>query len=207
MIVKTFFTDGFVRAITTNLSKFEDLFVVSSFSAFQYRESKKKPAAIAQELGVRYLLSGDVRPGSERLVINAQLTDARSGKALWAERYDTPRTGVFDLQDELSARIAATLVESLERNARQQAKSSDPRNLTAYELLLRGTNPKVERQALVEAIGLIEEAIELDPNYAGAYASLASHHLTLWRHSLAEDLDAALRQARAAATPRRRARP
>lgn len=195
-----YFTDGFTKAITTNISKFEDLFVISSFSAFKYRGSEKQPRVIADELGVHYLLTGDVRPGPDKILINAQLTDAHSGKALWAERYDARRTDVFDLQDDLSAKIAATLVERMETVTTRRARSADRARLNAYELLLRAANPKVEKDALYEAIHLIEQAVRIDPDFSRAYAEMAENYMLLWRHSLSDDHDATLRKARAVAT-------
>ena len=74
---QAYFTDGITKAVSTNISRFEDLFVISSFSAFKYRNTEKHPTEIARELGVRYLLTGDVQPGQDKLVINAQLTDVK----------------------------------------------------------------------------------------------------------------------------------
>ncbi|MCP5082559.1 MAG: hypothetical protein GY948_12790 [Alphaproteobacteria bacterium] len=197
---QAYFTDGFTKAITTNISRFEDLFVVSSFSAFKYRNSKKPPAEIARELGVRYLLTGDVQPGQDELIINAQLTDVSDGKSLWAERYDAPRADIFEMQNKLSAKIAGTLVQRVESAMFRQARSANFTDLNAYELVLRAANAKVEKTALIESLGLIEQAIKLDPSSAGVHAQLANSYLLLWRHSLTDDPDEMLRRARSAAT-------
>ncbi len=197
---QAYFTDGFTKAITTNISRFEDLFVVSSFSAFKYRDSKKLPAQIARELGVRYLLTGDVQPGRDKLIINAQLTDVNDGKSLWAERYEAPRADIFEMQGKLSAKIAGTLVQRVESDTTRRAQSANFTDLNAYELVLRASNVKVEKTALIESLGLIEQAIKLDPSSPGAHAQLANSHLMLWRHSLTNDPDEMLRRARSAAT-------
>ncbi len=197
---QAYFTDGFSRAITTNLARFTDLFVISSFSSFKFRSSKESADDIARKLKVRYLLTGDVQPGAERVVINAQLIDAQNGKSLWAERYATPRKNILQVQDELSAKIAATLVERLEAATTRKARASTQTALNAYELLLRAAHPKIEKEALVEANVLIEQAIKLAPNFASAHAELAQNYLMLWRHSLSDDHPGALRNARAAAT-------
>lgn len=196
---QTYFTDGFSRAITTNISKFADLFVVSSFSAFKFRNSAESAEKIARKLGVRYLLTGDVQPGAERLVINAQLIDAANGKSLWAERYAAPRTEILRLQDDLTAKIASTLAEKLETETTRQARANSQTALNAYELLWRAAHPKIEKDALLEANGLIEQALKLNPGFASAHAELANNYLLLWRHSLTHDHDAMLRKARAAA--------
>lgn len=193
---QAYFTDGFTKAITTNISKFEDLFVVSSFSAFQFRDTEKPPKEIAQELGVRYLLTGDVQSGGDALRVNAQLIDADTGTALWAERYALPRSDVFDLQDDLSGKIAGTLIEQIEASARTVERT----NMSAYDLVLRAVFTSISKEGLLSNIAMLERAILLDPDYSRAYAELSDRYLLLWRHSLADDLDDALRKARAAGT-------
>ncbi len=198
-VSQAYFADGIVKAITTNLSKFEGLFVVSSFSAFQYRSNQDPPDQIAEALGVRYLLSGDVQTGPDQILINAQLTDAVDGTSLWSQSYTAPRTDVFKLQEDLSARIASTLVERVETATSQWARTRTADDLTAYELILRSESPKIEREALNEAIALLEQAIALSPEMTIAHSLKAQNYLMLWRHSLAIDLDEALRQARVSA--------
>ncbi|WP_029061532.1 winged helix-turn-helix domain-containing protein [Labrenzia sp. DG1229] len=196
---QAFLTDGVSKSITTNLSRFEGLFVVSSYSAFQYRSSKKLLKEIASDLGVRYLLTGDVQPGQEQLSITAHLTDTTDGKVVWAEEYTLSRTDVLAVQNELSARIATTLVQRVEVATSQWARSVTPEDLTAYELVLRSEPPSVDRDGLNAANELLDRAIALSPGFTLAHSLKAKNDLLLWRHSLAKDLDEALRQARASA--------
>lgn len=193
---RAYFIDGFTKAITTNISKFEDLFVVSSFSAFKFRDTEKRPAEIAQQLGVRYLLTGDVQPGEDVLRVNAQLADASNGTTIWAERYEVPRADIFDVQDDLSGRIAATLIDRVEAAARGVERTSP----SAYDLVLRAKFTSISKEALQANIEKLERAIVLDPNYSRAYSALSDRYLLLWRHSLADDPDVALNRARTAAT-------
>ncbi|MEP1208438.1 MAG: winged helix-turn-helix domain-containing protein [Rhizobiaceae bacterium] len=197
---QAFFTDGVSKSIMANLSKFEGLFVVSSHSTFQYRDSNKPPKDIATELGVRYLLSGDVQYRADLLLIRAVLTDIADGKAVWAEDYTVPRTGVLNVQDEVSARIATALVEKVEVTTSRWAKSVTPEHLSAYELVLRSEPPPITRDGLNRANALLDRAIALNPNFSLAYSLRAKNDLMLWRHSLAEDLDAALHKARSSAS-------
>jgi len=196
---QAYFTDGISKAITTNLSKFEGLFVVSSYSAFKYRSSEEPLNKIAQELGVRYLLSGDVHAGQEQILIDAQLTDTADGKVVWAERYTTSRVGVFELQHNLSSRIASTLVERVETATSQWAKSTTTADLTAYELALRSEPVLVNREGLHQANELLDQAIALSPNFSFTHSLRAKNYLLLWRHSLAIDLEEALQEARLSA--------
>ena len=196
---QAFFTDGVSKSIAANLSRFEGLFVVSSHSAFQYRDSDEPPEDIAADLGVRYLLSGEVQHGGDLLLIRAILTDTSNGQSVWAEDFTVPRTGVLDVQSEVSARIATMLVERVEVTTSRWAKSVTPEDLTAYELVLRSEPPPITRDGLNAANALLDRAIRLSPNFPLAYSLRAKNDLMLWRHSLAEDLDAALHQARGSA--------
>jgi len=197
---QAYFTDGISKAITTNLSKFDGIFVVSSYSAFKFRNSDEALDKIAENLDVRYLLSGDIQLGQQQILINAQLIDTVDNKVIWAERYKTPRKGVFELEEELSSKIASTLVERVEIETSQWAKSTTLSDLTAYELVLRSEPPPIDRTGLNQANQLLDQAIALSPNFAVAHALRAKNYLMLWRHSLAIDLDEALQQARLSAT-------
>ena len=189
---QAYFTDGFTKAITTNISKFEDLFVVSSFSAFKYRGSDKSLAQIARDLGVRYLLTGDVQPGKDVLRINAQLTDASNGTSLWAERYKAARADIFDLEDDLSGKIAGTLIDRIEASGRTVERTT----LSAYDLVLRAAFTNINKETLLADIEKLERAVQLDPKFSRAHSRLSETYLLLWRHSLADDLDNALQRAR-----------
>ena len=95
-----YFADGISEDIITELSRYPDLFVFARNSSFTYR------GKVARELGVRYVLEGSVRRAGKRIRINAQLIDARSGKHLWAQRYDRDLEDLFDIQDEITQSIA-----------------------------------------------------------------------------------------------------
>ena len=196
---QVFFTDGVSKSITANLSRFEGLFVVSSHSAFQYRDSDKPPSEIAGDLGVRYLLSGDVEYGGELMLIRAVLTDTSNGQALWAEDFTAPRTGVLGVQNEVSARIATMLVQQVEVATSRWARSVTSEDLSAYELALLSEPPPITLDGLSGANALLDRAIELSPGFPLAHSLRAKNDLLLWRHSLAEDLDAALQSARTSA--------
>ena len=189
---QAYFTDGFTKAITTNISKFEGLFVVSSFSAFKYRDTEKPLAQIARELGVRYLLTGDVQPGREMLRINAQLTDVSDGTSIWSERYQAPRSDIFEMEDDLSGKIAGTLIDRIEASARAVERTS----LGAYDLFLRAVFTNIKKETLLADIEKLQRAVTLDPKFSPAHSRLSETYLLLWRHSLADDPDHALRRAR-----------
>ncbi len=102
-----YFTDGITEDITTELSRFRDLFVISSLSSFTYREKMTPVQRVGRELGVHYVLEGSVRRAGSRIRITAQLTDASTGQHLWAERYDRDFGDIFDVQAHNGRRVRA----------------------------------------------------------------------------------------------------
>ena len=193
---QTYFAEAMTKAITANVSKFEGLFVVSSYTAFQYSDADKPVKQIARELGVRYLFTGEVFPSPNQLTVIAQLTDGKTGHAIWAEQIKVPRKDVFLVQEDLSAKLTTSLVSQVEIATERLSWQRERTNLNAYELLLRADLPKIERQTLNDGIILLQNAVELDPKFAWAYALIGKYYMFLWRHSLAQDLDDALEQAR-----------
>ncbi|MBX2870151.1 MAG: winged helix-turn-helix domain-containing protein [Acidiferrobacterales bacterium] len=193
---QTYFAEAMTKAITTNVSKFEGLFVVSDYSAFKYRDTDISTQQIAEELGVRYLFAGGVLPGPEKLRVDAQLIDGETGRVVWAEQFKVPRKDVFLVQEELSAKLATSLVSQVEIATEQLSWQRERTNLNAYELLLRADLPKIERHTLNEGIALLQNAVEIDPNFSQAHALIGHYYMLLWRHSLAKDLELALTSAR-----------
>ncbi len=193
---QTRFAHAMTKAITANISKFDGLFVVSSHSAFQYQETDKPVVQIASELDVRYLFLGEVLAGLNQLKVSAQLIDGETGQTVWAEQFDVPKDDVYLVQEDLSAKLATTLVAQVEITTEKQSWQRERTNLNAYELLLQADFPKVERQSLNEGIALLQNVVELDPKFARAHALIGRYYLMLWRHSLAEDPDLTLSQAR-----------
>jgi len=179
-----YFADGITDDLTTDLSKLSDLFVISRNSAFAYKGKVVKVRDVAEELGVRYVLEGSVRRAGDRVRINVQLVDALDGKALWAERYDRGLTDIFELQDDITGRIADAL--RVEFAAAVDQPASEPHQTEsseAYDLVLRARKllTRFDRKSADEARGLLEQAIELDGGYARAYGLLAHYYLDLWR--------------------------
>ena len=164
------FVDGLTEDLITDLSRGGGLFVIASHSAFAYKGRREDVRRIARELGVRYLLEGNVRRAAGRVRINAQLIDAIEGGHLWAERFDRSLEDVFAVQDEVTGKI----VEALAGRLRASPARNRPANLAAYELCVRA-RPLAMQTALAarEAVSLLERAIALDPNYAEAHRWLA----------------------------------
>jgi adenylate cyclase len=178
--------DGITEDLTTSLSKFADLLVIAQGSAFRYKSRPNEPREVGRELGVRYLLQGSVRDLGEQLRITAQLVDAANDKQIWAEQYDRKPSDIFALQDEVTRKIAVTLVAHLTKSEIDRALRKPPSNLAAYEAYLRGNallrNMERERAKVIAAKALYEQALAADPRYAPAVHGLANAYFLLWSH-------------------------
>ena len=104
-----YFVDGVTESLTTDLSRISGSFVIARNTAFTYKGKHVDVKQIGRDLGVRYVLEGSVQRGGNRLRINVQLIDAETGNHLWAERFDKPVADLFDMQDEIVARLANAL--------------------------------------------------------------------------------------------------
>jgi adenylate cyclase len=174
---QAYFSDGITEDIITELSRFRNLFVVARNSSFAYKNRDTKIHEIAQELGVKYVLEGSIRKAGNRVRINAQLVEASTGNHLWAERYDRELGDIFAVQDELTRTIVATLVGRLDKAGVARAIRKQTDILTAYDYVLRGNelSNRNTREDNVVAKQLYQTAVQLDPQYARAYARLANN--------------------------------
>jgi adenylate cyclase len=188
-----YLADGIVEDIITELSRFSELLVIARNSSFQYKGKAADIRQVGRELGVRYVLEGSVRRAGDRLRISAQLIDAVSGAHRWAERYDRTLEDVFVVQDELVSTIVAILAAHLRRAETERLRSKPPNSWQAYDYYLRAVDALASFYASFKVDGLYEtrrllhEAIAVDPNYASAYAVLATTHLAVWVNPLDRD--------------------
>jgi adenylate cyclase len=169
------FADGMTEDLITDLSKISGLFVVARNSSFIYKGQGADVRKVAEELGVRYVLEGSVRRAGDKVRINAQLIDSQTGGHLWADRYDGSVDNVFELQDEVSAKVVEALSVQLTRGEADSLKRVHTSNLEAYELYIRARAtpyPPVPNR-INSAREMFEQVIEMDPNFAGGYAGVA----------------------------------
>ena len=173
-----YFADGLVEDIITALSRFKSLFVIARNSSFVYKGKPIDIKQVGRELGVRYVLEGSVRKSDSRLRITGQLIDATSGAHLWAEKFDGPMANVFELQDKVASHVAGVIDPLLLDTEIRRASEHPTSDLNAYNLYLRAM-PNIRawsRDAIMQAIGLLQQAVECDPRYGMALASLAFCH-------------------------------
>jgi adenylate cyclase len=177
-----YFSDGITEDLITDLSKLSGLFVIARNSVFTYKGKAVDIGEVSRKLGVRYIVEGSVRKAGNRVRINAQLVDATTGGHLWAERYDRELQDIFALQDEVTQKIVFALKIQLTPEEQARFRQAPTTNLDAYDSFLRGQAYlwRFTREANIQARQLFERAIELDPQYAGAYAFLGWTSLIEW---------------------------
>ncbi len=173
-----YFSDGISEDLTTALSRFDWLFVIARNSAFTYKGEAVDVKRVGRELGVRYVLEGSVRRAGDRVRINAQLVDAEAGRHVWAERFDRQMDDVFKLQDDIVARIAATVGPEITLAEIERARGKRPDTLDAWDHYLRAIAAyhRMTKDDVAAAISLLEKAIEVEPEFANAYALLGLCH-------------------------------
>ncbi|MDJ0958015.1 MAG: adenylate/guanylate cyclase domain-containing protein [Arenicellales bacterium] len=166
-----YFSDGITEDIITDLSKFQDLFVIASNTVFTYKGKPTNVKEVSKDLGVRYILEGSVQKTDRKVRVNAQLIDGGTGHHVWAERFVRDLEDLFALQDEIVSAIVGTLATQVDAVERERAMRKDTNDLAAYDYLLRGREyrSRATSAANAEARRLFQKAIELDPTYASAY--------------------------------------
>jgi len=167
-----YFADGMVEEIIIALSRMRWLFVIARNSSFTYKGRAIDVKQVGRELGVRYVLEGSVRKAGNRVRITGQLIDASTGVHLWADRFDGELENIFDLQDQVTANVASAIAPRLQDAEIERAKRKPTESLDAYDYFLRGMAAYHQwtKSANAEASELFLKAVELDPNFAAAYA-------------------------------------
>jgi adenylate cyclase len=170
-----YFSDGMTEDLITDLSRISGLAVISRTSTFAYKGQATDVRTIGKELGARYVVEGSVRKLGDRVRINAQLIDSHSGNHVWADRFDRSLADLFSLQDEVRGKIVQALKVKLSAQEEERLSHRLTESTQAYDLYLRGLQQEsfFTREANLESRRLFEQAIELDPEFAAAYASLA----------------------------------
>ena len=128
-----YFVDGVTESLTTDLSRIRGSFVIGRNTSFTYKGNAVDLKQIGRELNVRYILEGSVQRGGNRMRVNVQLIDAESGHHLWAERFDKPLADLFDMQDEIVARLAGALnTELVAAEALRAEQAANPDSIDLY---------------------------------------------------------------------------
>lgn len=169
-----FFADGMTEDIIGALSRVRDLFVISRSSSFVYKGRAIRAEDVARELGVRYTLEGSVRVAGDRVRVSAQLIDGLSGGHVWTERYEGDINDIFAVQDEITRNIALAMQVTLTQGESARLWEGQTKNLRAWGKMVQARNVFSRYTTIDTGIArkLLEEALLIDPNYAGAIAQL-----------------------------------
>jgi adenylate cyclase len=192
-----FFSDGITEDVIAALGRFSNLLVISKSSSFPFRNSTAAPAEIGRLLNARYLLDGSIRRSSNRVRVAVQLIEATTGRLVWSETYNSEIEDIFTVQDTIAKSVVGAAAVELTRFERERALAKPTSSLAAYEYVLRGRGEwsHETRESNDEAIDLFQRAIDLDPNYAEAYAALGGAYVEAvtsgWSEFRTEDLERA----------------
>jgi TolB-like protein/Tfp pilus assembly protein PilF len=187
-----YFSDGITEDILNSLSKISGLRVTSRTSVMRYKKTEKQVPEIARELNVRHVLEGSVRRDGNRVVISAQLIRADNDEHVWSDRYERNLTDIFAVQSEIAKTIADELNMRLSAADSRRLAVAPTRSVEAYDLYMKGRAEylKFTVRAGRSAIGLLREAISIDPNFALA-TSLLARAYSVFEYSDAAAADSA----------------
>jgi TolB-like protein len=172
------FVDGVTESLTTDLSRIRGSFVIGRNTAFTYKGKPVDLKQIGRELNVRYVLEGSVQRGGNRMRVNVQLIDAESGSHLWAERFDKPLADLFDMQDEIVARLAGALnVQLIAAEARRAEKASNSDSMDLYFEGMAWFNRGLTRDTLARARICFDRAIIANRDNVDALIGSARTHV------------------------------
>lgn len=179
-----YFSDGITEDVITDLSKVAALAIISRNSAFRYKGTHVDIPKVANELKVSHVLEGSVRKAGGRVRISAQLVDAQTNNHIWAERYDRDSSDIFALQDEISEAIVNALRLRLLPNEKKAIERRGTDNAEAHNLYLMArqtyvTGQESDARSAEAIVRLCTRTVEIDPNYAQAWALLAIGHMKL----------------------------
>jgi adenylate cyclase len=169
------FAHGVAEDIITALSRYPSLFVIARHSCFTYKNHTGDVKEVGRELGARYVLEGSLRKSHDRIRMTTQLVETDTGKHVWAERYDRDVADIFAVQDEIAEAVSTTIAPLIAGAEQHRAMRKPPGSLDAWAAYQRGlwyfgdTDP----EAYAMAQYYFQQAIDLDPSFAGSYSRLA----------------------------------
>jgi adenylate cyclase len=175
-----FFADGIAEDVTTALSRYPSLFVIARSSSVTYRGRAVDVKEVGRELGVRYVLEGSLRKSGDRIRVTAQLVEAKTGRHVWADRYDRDLADIFAVQDEIAQAVTTAIAPAIDQAERQRAMRKPPESLDAWAAYQCGlwhlSSATATGNELAEQF--LRQAIDHDANFAGGHTALAWALLT-----------------------------
>ncbi len=174
-----YFADGLTEDMITALAAWRSFPVIARNSTFAYKDQSRDVRKVGSELGARYVLEGSVRKSGNRLRITIQLIDATTGHHVWAEKFDRELDDIFELQDEITQRVAATVQPALGLAEQKRSMAKAAISLDAWDYYLRGMSLLHEytNDGNAQARDMFDRAIALDATYSLAFSGLAWSHV------------------------------
>jgi TolB-like protein/class 3 adenylate cyclase/TPR repeat protein len=195
------FVDGVTESLTTDLSRIRGAVVIARNTAFAYKGRRVDVKTVGRELNVRYVLEGSVQRGGKRMRVNVQLIDAETGNHLWAERFDKPLADLFDMQDEIVARLAGALnAQLVVAEARRAEQAPNPDSMDLYFQGLTWLNKGLTPDNLAQARSFFDRALSVDPGNVDALVGSAVADAREGANSFVTDPSAAFAAAEAKLT-------
>lgn len=190
-VEQDYFAEGIAEDIITGLSRVTQFFVIARNSTFAYKGKTIDVRQVGRELGVRYVLEGSVRKSGSRVRITGQLVDASTGHHIWADRFDGNLDDLFDLQDEITTSVIGAIQPSIRAAETGRSQRKRPDSFDAYDFYMQALPhvASLERKGNTKGIGLLEQALQLEPDYAAALAMAAWCHAQRCVYNWTEDPD------------------
>lgn len=193
-----YFSDGITDDLINDLSRYTGLRVVARRSAYIYKQRQSDIKTIARELGVNYVLDGNVRRDQDRLRVNVQLVNAATGVNIWAQRFDRHTRDIFQVQDDIRKNILDALSVTLTMAEQKRSQRRYTHSYEAYDLFLKGQASLITRASAEDsrkAQAYMEQAIALDEDFARAHAALSLIHAEAFRFDWSVDPEQTRQQA------------
>jgi TolB-like protein len=192
-----YFVDGMVDEVTNALSRFNSLFVIASSSTLTFKGKAIGAQEAAKQLGVRYVLEGNVQKAGNRVRISVKLIDAADGSQTWSNRFDDALDDVFKLQDKVALSVASVIEPTVQAAEARRAARRPTDSMGSYDLYLRAHALLQDNQSkanLLEALDLVNRAIAIDPDFGPALVLAASCHHGIFLYEWSDDPGANRRQ-------------
>jgi serine/threonine protein kinase/tetratricopeptide (TPR) repeat protein len=181
-----YLADGITESVINGMTQLPNMIVRPRNSVFRYQRGDIDPQAAGRKLDVEAVLTGQVAPRGDEIIISLQLIDVRGNRQLWGARYQRRFADLLTLQAEISQEVSDNLRQQFRRSDQQPTAKRNTDNIEAYRAYLRGRHfwNKRSREGFEKAIKYYDEAIAIDPNYALAHAGLADCRLSMAAYGL-----------------------
>jgi adenylate cyclase len=178
-----YFSDGLTEELTAELARYQDFQVIASQSTMRFKGQKVDPREIGGDLGVRFLLTGNIRKDLKTVKVTIQLLDTSTAKQIWGESYKRDQTAadLIAVQEEIAHRVIGAIADQyglIKRRLSRESRKKAPADLKAYDAILRFYHyeTKLTPEAFEKALAALEQAVEIDPEYGLAWAMLGHLH-------------------------------